>query len=91
MAGVSLAWLLNGQRAVILTEARHYLADIQTIQLELSGQAVAVDVGAHISYPNLYPFYIRVLTKLRCIGGTSPESHAFLASISSFEALLSKK
>ncbi len=86
MAGVSLAWLLDEQCDVVLIEARPSLGgNVQTIQVDLGGQAVPVDVGAQYFHPNLYPFYIRLLTKLGLYPPTSRESHAFPASISMFD------
>lgn len=85
MAGVSLAWLLDGQRDAVLLEAERSLGgNVQTIQIELGGQVFAVDMGAQYFHPKLYPLYIRLLTRLGLYPPALQESHSFAASISLF-------
>ncbi|HYI96839.1 MAG TPA: FAD-dependent oxidoreductase [Bryobacteraceae bacterium] len=86
MAGVSLAWLLDGQRDVVLLEARPSLGgNVQTVPIEVGGQSVAVDMGAQYFHPNLYKLYVRLLTKLGLYPPAVQESHAFPASISLYD------
>src|SRR5262245_56557705 len=65
LAGVFLAWLLDGQCDVVLLESQPTLGgNVQTIQLEVEGQIYSVDVGAQYFHPNLYRTYIKLLTTL---------------------------
>lgn len=87
MAGVSLAWLLDGQYDVVLLEAQPSIGgNVQTVQLEVDGQVYGVDMGAQYFHPALYPFYIRLLTKLGLYPPWLQHAHSFPASISLFAA-----
>jgi uncharacterized protein len=84
MAGVSLAWLLDGARDVVVLEARDSIGgNVQTIDVEIDGQHVPVDVGAQYFHPAPYPLYTALLASL----GLYPPAvglegaHAFPASI----------
>ncbi len=85
MAGVSLAWLLDGQFDVVLLEAQPTLGgNVQTAQIELNGQVLNVDMGAQYFHPNLYTFYVQLLTELGLYPPTLQQAHSFTASISLF-------
>jgi predicted NAD/FAD-binding protein len=84
MAGVSLAWLLDGQRDVVVLEARDEVGgNIRSLEIDLDGHALVVDMGAQYFHPGPYPTYASLLEHL---GLHSPDSaasatHAFPASI----------
>jgi len=84
MAGVSLAWLLDGARDVVLLEARDSIGgNVQTIDVDLDGDHVVVDMGAQYFHPRAYPVYS---TLLQLLGLYAPDSSAsatrpFTASI----------
>jgi uncharacterized protein len=85
MAGVSLAWLLDGACDVVLLEARASLGgNVQTVDLDVDGEHVVVDAGAQYFHPGPYPLYAALLAHL---GLHAPEVsedsawHAFPASI----------
>lgn len=85
MAGVSLAWLLDRERDVVLLESQPTLGgNVQTIQLEVENQIYSVDVGAQYFHPNLYRTYIKLLTILGLYPPALQQSHAFPASITVF-------
>ena len=47
MAGVSVAWLLDGQRDVVLLESRGTIGgNVRSLDVELDGHQFAVDLGA---------------------------------------------
>jgi predicted NAD/FAD-binding protein len=81
MAGVSLAWLLDGAREVLLLEAQNSIGgNVHTIPVELDGHNFQVDMGAQFFHPGPYPVYVRLLEFL----GLYPSavySRAFPASI----------
>jgi monoamine oxidase len=78
MAGVSLAWLLDGARDVVLLEARASLGgNIQSIPLEVDGEMFVVDMGAQYFHPGPYPTYVKLLALLDLLR----EVHSFPASI----------
>ena len=78
MAGVSLAWLLDGARDVVLLEARESLGgNVQSIPVEVDGELVVVDMGAQYFHPGPYPTYVKLLALLDLL----PEVHSFPASI----------
>jgi len=53
MAGVSVAWLLDGQRDVVLLESRDRIGgNVQTLDVDLDGHHFAVDMGAQFSIPD---------------------------------------
>lgn len=86
IAGVSLAWLLDGQRDVVLLEAQPSLGgNVETVQVEAGGQVFAVDMGAQYFHPKLYSNYVRLLTILGLYPPLFQESHSFPASISLFD------
>lgn len=81
MAGVSLAFLLNGQRDVVLLEASASLGgNVQSVNIELDGQSFPVDIGAQYFNPALYPNYINLIDLL----GLAPQAHSFPATITEF-------
>ena len=81
MAGVSLAFLLNGKRDVVLLEAGASVGgNVQTVPIELDGQTFPVDMGAQYFNPVLYPNYVNLIDLL----GLAPEVHSFSASITQF-------
>jgi len=78
MAGVSLAWLLDGACDVVLLEASESLGgNVQSIPVEMDGQMFVVDMGAQYFHPGPYPTYVKLLALL----GLSREVHSFPASI----------
>jgi predicted NAD/FAD-binding protein len=78
MAGVSLAWLLDGQREVVLFEAQQSVGgNVQSINVNLDGQTFVVDIGAQYFHPGPYPTYVKLLTRL----GLLNDSHSFPATI----------
>ena len=85
MAGVSVAWLLDGQRDVVLLESRDTIGgNVQTLDVELAGQHFAVDMGAQFFHPGPYPVYTALLKFLNLFPpdvAAPPPSHAFPASI----------
>jgi predicted NAD/FAD-binding protein len=84
MAGVSLAWLLDGDCDVVLLEAADTVGgNIRGVAVEIDGQAFVVDMGAQYYHPGPYPLYTALLTHLG-LHAASPiagASHAFPASI----------
>ena len=85
MAGVSLAWLLDGARDVVLLEARDTIGgNVQSVEVELDGHQFVVDLGAQYFHPGPYPVYTALLAYLGLYPpgpGTPGPSHAFPASI----------
>ena len=85
MAGVSVAWLLDGQRDVVLLESRDRIGgNVQTLDVELDGHHFAVDMGAQFFHPGPYPVYTALLKSLNLFPpevAAPPPSHAFPASI----------
>ncbi len=85
MAGVSVAWLLDGQRDVVLLESRDTIGgNVQTLDVELDGHHFAVDMGAQFFHPGPYPVYTALLKSLNLFPpdvAAPPPSHAFPASI----------
>src|SRR3954469_23989670 len=83
MAGVALAWLLDGERDVVLLEARDSIGgNVRGAEVHLDGQTFTVDLGAQYFHPGPYPLYTGLLSAL---GLYPPESgatdaHAFPAS-----------
>jgi predicted NAD/FAD-binding protein len=84
MAGVSLAWLLDGQYDVTLIEAAPSIGgNVRGVEVDLDGHQFVVDLGAQFFHPGPYPVYTALLAGL---GLYPPEaapggSHAFPASI----------
>ncbi len=87
MAGTALAWLLDGERDVVLFESRSSLGgNAQTVPLEVGGQMVAADVGAQYFHPNLYRTYVRLLFLLGLYPTFLGQTHSFPASISVYNS-----
>ncbi|MFO0889147.1 MAG: FAD-dependent oxidoreductase [Isosphaeraceae bacterium] len=85
MAGVALAWLLDGHREVHLLEARDVLGgNVRGVQVEVDGVPVVVDLGAQYFHPGPYPTYVRLLTRFGLfdpVQNVATASHDFPASI----------
>lgn len=85
MAGISLAWLLEGQRDVVLLEARDTIGgNVQSVEVDLDGHHFVVDMGAQFFHPGPYPLYTALLAYLGLYppGSATPNpSHSFPASI----------
>ncbi|PWU02176.1 MAG: hypothetical protein C5B51_21375 [Terriglobia bacterium] len=78
MAGVSMAWLLDGKRDIVLLEAAASLGgNIQSIPIQLDGYSFTVDMGAQYFNPGPYPTYFQLLFLL----GLLRQTHSFPASI----------
>jgi predicted NAD/FAD-binding protein len=85
MAGVSVAWLLDAQRDVVLLESRASIGgNVRSLDVDLDGHQFAVDLGAQFFHPGPYPVYTTLLESLGlfppAIAPPSP-STAFPASI----------
>ena len=85
MAGVSVAWLLDGQRDVVLLESRDSIGgNVRSLDVDLDGHQFAVDLGAQFFHPGPYPVYTALLESLGlfppAVAPPSP-SAAFPASI----------
>lgn len=83
MAGVSLAWLLNGERDVVVLEARDTVGgNVRSVDVGLDGYQFVVDMGAQFFHPGPYPTYTALLTHLGLYPpGPATPSHSFPASI----------
>ena len=82
MAGVSLAWLLDGQRDVLLLEAQPETGgNIETEEVNLDGYNFVVDLGAQYFNPGPYPTYVKLLSLL----GLTADEYSFAASITLFD------
>lgn len=84
-AGVSLAWLLDGDCDVVLIEARPEVGGhVRGVDVHLDGHDFVVDLGAQYFHPGPYPFYTALL---RSLGLYPPDpsrevgAHALTASI----------
>ena len=65
MAGVSLAWLLDGAYDVILLEARDSIGgNVRSVEVELDGRRFVIDMGAQYFHPGSYPLYTALLEHL---------------------------
>jgi uncharacterized protein len=88
MAGISLAWLLDGARDVILLEGRDTIGgNVQSVPVELDGHQFPVDIGAQYFHPGPYPTYTALLQSLGLFppdAATPSPSHPFPASITLF-------
>lgn len=84
MAGIALAWLIDGECDVVLLESKTSLGgNAETVQVQPPGvPPVMVDVGAQYFHPNLYRLYVRLLTELKLYPTALSESHSFPGSIS---------
>ena len=85
MAGVSVAWLLDGLRDVVLIESRDSIGgNVRSLDVELDGHQFAVDLGAQFFHPGPYPVYTTLLESLGLFPpdvAAPPPSAAFPASI----------
>jgi predicted NAD/FAD-binding protein len=85
MAGVSVAWLLDGLRDVVLIESRDTIGgNVRSLDVELDGHQFAVDLGAQFFHPGPYPVYTTLLESLGLFppdGTETSPSTAFPASI----------
>ena len=87
MAGVALAWLLDGARDVVLLEARDEVGgNVRSLPVELDGHGFAVDIGAQYFHPGPYPLYTALLRHLGLYPPDPAGSHAFTASITVADA-----
>lgn len=88
MAGVALAWLLDGERDVVLLEARESIGgNVRSATLDLDGTPLVVDLGAQYFHPGPYPLYAALLKHLGLFDPENPDSgatHSFPASITLF-------
>ncbi|HZP47331.1 MAG TPA: NAD(P)-binding protein [Vicinamibacterales bacterium] len=83
MAGVSLAWLLDGACDVVLVEARPSIGgNIRSLEVTLDNQTFVVDLGAQFFHPAPYPLYTALLSFL----GLYPPSPAGQGPSRSFPA-----
>ena len=81
MAGVSLAWLLDGEHDVVLLEAGESVGgNIRSVPVELDGYKFEVDLGAQYFHPGPYPTYVKLL-ELLGLYPSPEETHAFPSSI----------
>jgi predicted NAD/FAD-binding protein len=83
-AGVTLAWLLDGLRDVVLFEASDVIGgNVREVELDLGGRPVVVDMGAQYFHPGPYPAYAALLRELGLdvpdANGINPV-HGFAAS-----------
>lgn len=89
MAGVALAWLLDGERDVVLFEARDTIGgNVRSETIELDDSRFVIDLGAQYFHPGPYPLYSALLERLGMFDPADPEAgatHAFPASISLFD------
>lgn len=82
MAGVALAWMLDGEFDVVLLEARDTLGgNVQSVEVAVDGQPYVVDVGAQFFHPGPFPAYVKLLEYLGLYPPATGESHSFPASI----------
>jgi predicted NAD/FAD-binding protein len=91
MAGVATAWMLDGQREVVLLEARPAIGgNVQSVDVDLDGSQFVVDIGAQYFHPGPYPLYTALLSSLGLYPPAAPpapnRSVAFPASITMFSA-----
>ncbi|MDR7277796.1 FAD-dependent oxidoreductase [Catenuloplanes atrovinosus] len=65
VAGVSMAWLLDGQHDVVLLEAGAELGGhARSIDVTIGGAHIAVDAGAQYFGPKSHPTYWKLLTEV---------------------------
>ena len=85
MAGVSLAWLLDGAYDVTLLEARESIGgNVRSVDVALDGHEFVVDMGAQYFHPGPYPLYTALLEQLGLFDPNAVEqsaAHGFPASI----------
>jgi predicted NAD/FAD-binding protein len=85
MAGVSLAWLLDGAYDVTLLEARESIGgNVRSVDVALDGHEFVVDMGAQYFHPGPCPVYTTLLEQLGLYDPDAVEqsaAHGFPASI----------
>ena len=84
MAGVSLAWMLDGHFDVTLLEAAPAIGgNVRGVDVDLDGHQFVVDMGAQYFHPGPYPVYTALLQLLGLFPPSSSASsaHSFPASI----------
>ena len=85
MAGVSLAWMLDGTYEVTLIEAAPAIGgNVRGVDVDLDGNQFVVDIGAQFFHPGPYPVYTALLSSLGLfppVPGSPQSAHAFPASI----------
>jgi uncharacterized protein len=85
MAGVSLAWMLDGQYDVTLLESGPAIGgNVRGVEVDLDGHQFVVDLGAQFFHPGPYPVYTALLTSLGLfppVTSSPLSSHSFKASI----------
>lgn len=65
VAGVSMAWLLDGQHDVVLLESAPELGGhARSIDVTIGGRHIAVDAGAQYFGPKSHPVYWKLLTEV---------------------------
>ena len=65
MAGVALAWLLDGIYEVVLLEERDSIGgNVRSVEVELDGRQFVIDMGAQYFHPGSYPIYTALLGHL---------------------------
>ena len=83
MAGISVAWLLDGQRDVVVLESRDSIGgNVRSFDVELDDHQFAVDLGAQFFHPGPYPVYTTLLESL----GLFPPAVAVPAPSAAFPA-----
>lgn len=85
MAGVSLAWMLDGHYDVTLLEAGPSIGgNVRGVEVDLDGHQFVVDIGAQFFHPGPYPVYTALLSSLGLfppVTGSAAGAHSFKASI----------
>lgn len=84
LAGVATAWLLDGTCDVALIEAAPVLGgNIQSVDVDLDGHQVVVDMGAQYFHSGPYPTYVQLLSLLGLYppNDLAGAAHEFTASI----------
>lgn len=85
MAGVSLAWMLDGHYDVTLLEAAPAIGgNVRGVDVDLDGHQFVVDLGAQFFHPGPYPAYTALLTSLGLyppVAASPSGAHSFPASI----------
>ena len=77
MAGVSLAWLLDGAYDVTLLEARESIGgNVRSVDVALDGHEFVVDMGAQYFHPGPVPALHRVARGSSACSTRTPSSRA---------------
>jgi len=85
MAGIALAWMLDGAYDVTLLEAGSAVGgNVRGVDVDLDGYQFVVDIGAQFFHPGPYPVYTALLSGL----GLFPPAPASPASAHSFKATI---